>query len=231
MTALRVLLCAAFCTRVFASGGDPGVLIFFDYQTPISDEAFTEMEQEVSQIMSHPGIQVQWKRQPTDCPEATTARIVVLRFLGECKITPTFAKPEVTPGALAITHMVNGEILPFSDVICDRLRPLVESAMGGEDPKHADKLLGRAMGRVIAHELWHIITQSRAHGRRGVTRPWLTGYELIADHIELTPADLERVEAARPKKRQQVEAQTHSAPAMSNSFSRNTSASKGDDTR
>jgi len=54
-------------------------------------------------------------------------------------------------------------------------------------------LLGRALGRVLAHEVVHILSKSGAHGRVGVAKTALSGSQLIAPELRLGAADLERI--------------------------------------
>jgi hypothetical protein len=68
--------------------------------------------------------------------------------------------------------------------------------MDGEDFARPDYLMGRALGRVLAHELVHILTKSAAHGQDGVTQPALTGRELIGAPLRLTHTDVERLRVA-----------------------------------
>ena len=98
-------------------------------------------------------------------------------------------------GPLAFTHSTDGEVLPFSMVSCDRVRHSVESAMWGGDRARADLLLGRALGRVLAHELVHIVAKSSKHGVKGVAKTALSGGQLIADRLELDVDDVERLHA------------------------------------
>ena len=65
--------------------------------------------------------------------------------------------------------------------------------MSGGDFNHTDLLFGRALGRVIAHEVVHMLSKSGAHGNQGVAKPALSGSSLIAPDLHLSPADLERI--------------------------------------
>jgi hypothetical protein len=46
------------------------------------------------------------------------------------------------------------------------------------------------MGRVLAHELYHIVADTSDHGREGVTQASLTPRELTAGQLELRPSEL-----------------------------------------
>ncbi|MFO0281997.1 MAG: hypothetical protein ACK532_08790, partial [Acidobacteriota bacterium] len=58
-------------------------------------------------------------------------------------------------------------ILPFAEVACDRIARAVAGAMWGAERKEADRLLGRALGRVLAHELYHILGKTHEHNPDG----------------------------------------------------------------
>jgi hypothetical protein len=65
--------------------------------------------------------------------------------------------------------------------------------MWGGDFARKDELLGRALGRVLAHELVHMLTKSGEHSREGVQRPALSGKQLIADSLPLSAFDIDRL--------------------------------------
>jgi hypothetical protein len=96
---------------------------------------------------------------------------------------------------MAFTYSTDGVVQPFGEVACDKVTSAVRSAMSGGDFANADVLLGRALGRVLAHEVVHMLSKSGAHGRTGVARPALSGSQLIAPELRLEPEDLERMRA------------------------------------
>jgi hypothetical protein len=65
--------------------------------------------------------------------------------------------------------------------------------MSGSDFARADLLMGRALGRVLAHEVVHILTKSGAHGHDGVAKTALSGTQLIAPELRLEPEDVNRI--------------------------------------
>ena len=97
----------------------------------------------------------------------------------------------------ASTRTANGEVQPFGDVDCDRVVNSVRSAMFGGDFAKADMLVGRALGRVVAHELVHMLTKSDVHGREGVQKPALSGKQLIAASLPLSAFDVDRLRLER----------------------------------
>ncbi|MEI9974213.1 MAG: hypothetical protein WDO73_20480 [Ignavibacteriota bacterium] len=99
-------------------------------------------------------------------------------------------------GPFASAYGSDGDVLPFSEVECDHLAASVQSAMWGDDYARPDYLLGRALGRVLAHELVHILTKSATHGTDSVTQPTFTGRDLIGPPLRLSRGDVERLHRA-----------------------------------
>jgi hypothetical protein len=58
-------------------------------------------------------------------------------------------------------------------------------------------LLGRALGRVVAHELVHMLTKSKQHGRDGVEKAALSARQLIAESLPLSIFDIDRLQQER----------------------------------
>jgi len=59
-----------------------------------------------------------------------------------------------------------------------------------------DRIIGRAVGRVMAHEIGHYLLRTSAHADRGLMRPLMTPdlLTLPSRHdFELTPAEEARV--------------------------------------
>ena len=120
------------------------------------------------------------------------ANLVLVRFKGRCVIEPA---PWLLDerGPMAFTYSTSGSVQPFSEVECDHVSEAARSAMWGGDFAHADLLMGRALGRVVAHELIHILSKSGDHGHEGVAKPALSGANLISPGFHINPADLARI--------------------------------------
>ena len=90
----------------------------------------------------------------------------------------------------AVTYTTGGRLLPFGAVDCDRVRQSLKRAFTPADYSRGDLLFGRALGRVLAHELYHMLARSAAHGKTGVTERALSGDQLCHDRIGLSPQSL-----------------------------------------
>ena len=87
-------------------------------------------------------------------------------------------------GAFARTPVADGKVLPFSEVECDQVRASLHSATWGTRGQQSDLVLGRALGRVLAHELYHFLTQTSAHANNGIAKRSLSRAELVSDRLE-----------------------------------------------
>jgi hypothetical protein len=54
------------------------------------------------------------------------------------------------------------------------------------------------MGRLIGHELFHILTNTRAHDVGGVAKPYFSAQDLLADHFEFEASTLARFHESAP---------------------------------
>jgi hypothetical protein len=51
------------------------------------------------------------------------------------------------------------------------------------------------MGRVLAHELYHMVADTDEHGEDGVAQPALSARELTSGQLELRPSDVAAIQS------------------------------------
>ncbi len=111
-------------------------------------------------------------------------RPIQVRFEGRCNMQGV--PPNMhTPGPYAWAHVSDGRVLPFIEVDCDRIRGALFSVMWGEDFQHRDFLFARAVARVLAHELHHVLDADTHHSHSGLAKPALTASNLIRGEARL----------------------------------------------
>jgi hypothetical protein len=165
--------------------------VILDVKGTYSPVSFSEMRREASQIIQVSGVRLAWRLR-SESTNQTFNDLVVMTFTGSCSFEP--APPLYDElGPLAVTRTANGEVQPFGEVNCDRVVNSVRSAMFGGDYARADLLVGRALGRVVAHELVHMLTKSGQHAREGVQKAALSGRQLIAASLPLSAVDIDRL--------------------------------------
>ncbi len=202
---VRCALCFLFCTTMFSAAiscaatvgaGQPPTLI----STPItavllpdgrySKVAIGEMVREAARIVKHTGVSLHL--QVGSPAQPVSGLLVVVKLVGRCDMDGSPVWPR--PGPLGWSHKVNGTVLPFSDLACDNIRGAVQSAMAEGNHLRANILLGRAMGRVLAHELYHIVADTSEHGRDGVAQATLSPRQLTSGLLELEPPEVAAVQ-------------------------------------
>jgi hypothetical protein len=166
----------------------PVIAVFVDFEKQPSAFSVAQMKQEVEAIMRPAGLQFEWRQLNDPRGQESFADLVVMRFKGACQMegTPMYSElgPESGAGELANTKVSGGRVLPFSEIECDRIRRYI--APEARD-QAGDLALGRAMGRVVAHELYHMFTGSKKHASDGVARSFQTRKELVGNEFALDP--------------------------------------------
>jgi len=154
-----------------------------------SMSALRAMEHETAHILKASGVKLRWRLQGSS--EVANGLMVVVMLHGRCDIDGSAA--QFKPGPLGWSHEVDGSVLPFSDLACDSIRGAVQSVWNGQNRKRGNDLLGRAMGRVLAHELYHVVADTAQHGRDGVAQATFTPRDLTAAQFQLEAPDVEAV--------------------------------------
>jgi len=160
-----------------------GVFMQFDSTpTPVSLEV---MKTEVDHLLKASGIAIDWRLVKENHGDESFSRVVFLKFKGTCKAEGA-APPPNDFGTLGETHSLgstrvqNGRVLPYSEVECDQVRKALSYLAPGAGRKERQSALGRAMARVVAHELYHILARTTAHAAVGLARATHSLEELIA---------------------------------------------------
>lgn len=185
------LLCAVAWMAAVSPLFAEGITIVLDFQGPHSEQSIAEMKREFAGIMKGSTLRFDF-RSRSEAARVTSDNLMVVRFKGKCVFEPI---PYLIDerGPMAFTYTTDGEVQPFSEVECGRVIQAMRPAMAGGDFGKGDVLLGRALGRVLAHEVVHILSKSGQHGASGVAKTALSGSQLIAPELRLEPEDLERI--------------------------------------
>jgi hypothetical protein len=190
------LVCFGLLSTTSASSvlppGKATLTILLKFDGDSSENSVSAMKTELTTIMKAAGTAVEFRSYEQMIGTDAAGPLVVVKFKGKCRMEPLPVLYDER-GPLAFTHSSDGEVLPFSEVSCDRVTTSVHSALWGGDRGRADELLGRALGRVLAHEIYHILGNTQKHGTKGVAKSALSGEQLIADRFGLNPSDMEKM--------------------------------------
>ncbi len=155
------------------------------------------MKRELSALMHQAGYAVEWRSLDAERGEdAATPLLAVLELTGACGMAPGLPDAERNAGgysSLATTTVTDGHVLPFSSLNCAALTRSVSGALARDAGARRDFLYGRAMARVAAHELYHVLLRTTEHGRTGVARSCFTAADLLSERFEFEGATLGRL--------------------------------------
>ena len=190
--AMRLVALAFAALAISAPAAELTVVVNTDKSgVALSEPTWRELRHELDEVFKESSLKLDVQL-ANKTKRLEAADIVVVRLKGVCRMDQ-FAPLMDERGPLAWTHVVDGQILPFSDVGCDQVRNAVAKAMWGGQRREKDRLLGRALARVIAHEIMHIVGKTHDHSEQGIFREGLTGHQLVADRLAFDPQDLARL--------------------------------------
>jgi hypothetical protein len=159
-----------------------------------------EMKREVNALMDDAGYTVSWRSPGDYGQDEGDAAVIVSEFQGICEVPRpgTTLVPPPTGAILASTAVSDGEVLPFISVDCATVTRLLAPALPNEAMARRTFLYGRALGRVVAHELFHALTRTREHDDSGVAKHSFRASDILAEHFEFELASLKRFKESAP---------------------------------
>ena len=157
---------------------------------------------EVESILAPLGFPLKWRSLDGIRDSEVSTSLAVVTFRGRCGVDDllSFGK---APTTLGVTHVSDGVVLPFTDIDCNSIRLFLQKNLVRVRVEDRELYYGRAVGRVLAHELFHIFTGSRHHGSDGIAKPVFTERELLADHFEFEGSEFRVLRASLKQARQQ----------------------------
>jgi hypothetical protein len=172
------------------------VNVYLAPSSKISPAVTHWMQEESGTLMSSAGYQVHWL-DPLERPDAPGTSLIVIELNGACAPAEHSGRP-VDVDRLAFTVVDHGKILPFVTVDCAALQKVLAPALDREPRARRDVLYGRAMGRLVAHEMYHIESQDRGHSRNGVAEAAVSSRELVSEHFEFARDALAKLHVPAP---------------------------------
>lgn len=192
--------------------GENVVAVVVHLEKPMPLATLAAMQIEVARMMRPTGLEFQWQQHSdqlasgafpyvvfaqfsgTDYAWSGAAPyVVVARFSGTCEI-PGPARSDGSSSALGRTYVSDGRSTSFCDVDCDRVGNFIQEKTSYADTLARQRLLGTALGRVLVHEMYHILADTREHGRNGISRAGVKPWELVGPHTNLDPKDVEAIQ-------------------------------------
>lgn len=178
-----ILILAVSCA---AQSSRHSVTVLLDFQSSHSDDSLQAMRVEAQRLLVDSGIDLDVKLKGDVSPSAEFADVLVFKVTGDCEMV---SKKAVNPmlyderGVLAEAYEVDGEILSFGAIHCDPIKAMTLHLPAAKKDPRRNRAFGVALGRVLAHEAYHMLAHTTQHTQAGVTRQVLS----VADLGELGP--------------------------------------------
>jgi len=178
---------------------DHKVVLYLRSEQPQDAPTVSAMKRELETQLKAGDYQVQWRTLGAS-NGAEDGFIAVIELRGTCHAPkPGAALNRVTTGAsLASTAVQDGQVLPFSWIYCQTLSEMLGPALASAKSSQRDFLYGRAMGRVLAHELYHVLSNEREHENGGVAKSSFSASDVLKDNFSLGESALLRMHSPEP---------------------------------
>jgi len=163
----------------------PSVAIFMDFDSKPGAVPLAVMETEASNLLKSSGISLDWQLVRQNRGDRMYANLVVLKFKGACRVDRSLQRGSDFGSvgemhALGVTRVESGTVLPFTEVECDQVRRALAYLPRGAGDKEQQNALGLVLGRVVAHELYHILARTTAHAKQGLARATQSLQDLVS---------------------------------------------------
>jgi cytochrome c553 len=167
------------------------ITLYVDYQHEIPDSIQRTIQREVAGIISPTGLTVEW-RSLSAVYGSVNISLAVIHFQGNCNVTDLSVYPAY-PFTLGSTAVSDGEVLPFSNIYCNAIRAYLSPQLRSIAPENRAVSFGRAVGRVVAHELYHIFAHTKHHSSHGLAEAALGIRELTAETFRFNRKEMQRL--------------------------------------
>jgi hypothetical protein len=197
---LAILICLWVADPRFGRAqpaSPPGrqLVVYLKTDSGQPSQPIADMAREANALMAAAGYTISWRNLDGSSRDAGDASVVVIELRGVCE-APQLAAPveSLMAGAsLASTAVADGKVLPYSRLECENLTRLLAPSLAKESTGKRDYFYGRAMGRLVAHELFHVLIGTRDHDGAGIAKRSFSAKEILADHFEFELTALDKL--------------------------------------
>lgn len=196
MSLLAQALVGLFAAAVCASAESHTLSLVVSTEVLQTGSVFEELKRETARLVSPADYSFAWLEKGRQAMGDSFEQVVVVQFRGACLSQGESGTPAGDTHSLATTAVSDGQVLPFINVDCDRTRRLVSGVLANLPGGARDVLFGRALGRVLAHELYHVLAQTTAHKDQGVSKPCFRLTDLISTRFRFDPVSLAQMRPA-----------------------------------
>jgi hypothetical protein len=199
---MKLTLLLLFVEAAFA--GSPArtfqlapITLFTQFQQTVPTPIVEAIQEELATVMAPSGIHFEWHDLAAASTVGTAVELAVITFRGNCDVAALPPKTLEPVRTLGFTHVSDGEILPFATIDCERTRNFLVHSISRLPVQERQLAFGRALGRILAHELYHIFANTQHHAQGGIAKEAYTVADLLAGSFELDQHEFDLLRASR----------------------------------
>ena len=194
LTQIKLVCILSAATVTAGVGASLELLTQFDRRP--STVVLGAMARELDALYREVPVSIGWHELSGYQSRVVAPRIVFIYFKGDCR-SPHLPPHQMVDGlALAGINRVDGRMLPVVTVDCDRTANYLWPSMNGGQRANGDTAFGRALARVLAHELYHYFTGATKHTRSALFRASIPASSLLAKELKFIPEEVADLEHA-----------------------------------
>jgi hypothetical protein len=193
----------AFCAVLFFSACVNAqtrmLAVYHASSERIDSTALHELQGEVHRLLADAAIDIAWRYTGEVHIGDQFDKVAVASFDGNCSVAelPPLMPSDGRANVLADTDVDRDwHVQPFFRIDCTHIVRELRPSLDRLSVPMRNLIFGRALGRVIAHELYHVVAQTTEHAEAGIAKPSFSLQDLIAEKIRFNPASLERLRPA-----------------------------------
>jgi len=155
------------------------IVLYTQFQREPPPVVFAALQAEVNSVMASTDLRFTWRALSAARGNEVSVMLAVITFKGRCDIAG-LGPHNTSPGPLGWTHVSDGVILPFAEIDCQGIRGFIQKQLLALPADKREETYGRALARVLAHELYHIFANTTKHGSRGLGKAAYSVQELLS---------------------------------------------------
>ncbi len=198
MSAIARATLLLLCFALYAGAQSRSLALYAGEASGLNASEVHAAQLELQRLLSPARIDMSW----TDLSSRNIAQqfdqIVVMSFDGSCA-EPLIPQPmRQDTVSLADSSVSEGRVLPFVRVDCAYLAQMLAPALRWLNEKDRDAAFGKALGRIVAHEIYHIMGETTEHQMRGVAKASFSVRDLLAEDFSFDHSSIAQMRPGPP---------------------------------
>jgi len=189
---------AIFCFSVCAHAQTRTLAVYSGPARHLDSSAMHILQIELQRVLAPAGIDVTWIQPGLDKSEHPEVQLAVVgNFEGDCSVEnlPDQQGRSIQTRTLAESSVSSGHVLPYFRVDCTHIIRTLSPGLRSLNVPMREGILGRALARAIAHELYHILAQTTGHENSGIAKASLSMSDLFSTKFDFNSESLRRMQA------------------------------------